>query len=186
MLPTLRPRSWHGDGFALRTPTPLVLRLPPPLAATPFSMLFPYAWARSLRVAATGGEQAYRGDGGWGAPSDPMLPLPLKKKLVAWVSSSGSASDTLRTESERCSGDIRRPPSLPQKDEDRVGVGEADTSPMLAGAGDCGGTTGGGIVPLNDGDGDDPPTTVDPSSRLLLIDEEFPLFLGDGTEGRRW
>lgn len=147
-------------------------------------MLIPPAWAASLSVAATGGEHECIGDGGWGAPSEPRLPLPLRKKLAAWASSSGSASDTLHTESERCSGDMRSPPSLPQKEEERVGVGEADINPTLARVG--AGMTREGFVPFDDGDGDDPPTVVDPSSHLPLNDEKPSLFLGDGIEDRRW
>lgn len=173
-LSTLRPLPWHGDGLALRTPAPLVRQ--PPLRATPPWLLFPPVWATSLSVAATGGEQECRGDGGRGAPSEPRLTLPLRKKLAAWASSSGSASDTLHTESERCSGDIRSPPSLPQKEEERVG--EADMVPRLAGAG--AGMTGGGFVMPLDDDGDDP------SSHLPLREEKVPLLLGDGMEGRRW
>lgn len=170
-LPTLRPRPWRGDGFALRTPTPLVRRPP---RATPPWLLFPPAWATSLIVAATGGEQECRGDGGRGAPSEPRLRLPLRKKLAAWASSSGSASDTLHTESERCSGDIRSPPSLPQKEEERVG--EANVSPRFAGVG--AGMPGGGFAPFDDED--------EPSSHFPLKDDKLPLFLGDGIEGRRW
>jgi len=130
-------------------------------------------------------------------PSEPKL-LPLMKKLAAWVSSSasGSASDTLHTESERCRGDIRRPPSLPQREEDERD-GEADINPRLAGARpDAGaGRAGDACIPF---DGDRPPTMFmfDPTSQLLVLvlllsllslrEEAWFLLLGDGIDGRRW
>lgn len=140
-------------------------------------MLFPPAWATSWIVAAWGGEQECSGDGGWGAPSDPRLPL--RKKLAAWASSSGSASDTLQMESERSSGDMRSPPSLPQKEDDRVG--EADINPPLGGAGAR--ITGGALIPFDDGD--DPPTMFGTSSHLPLNDEQVALVWGDGIAGRQ-